>query len=108
MSTGDDNKRRRPRLSAEQAGPDSGRRIASRSHGGDDTVGVREIAEMAGVDPAMVPRLFGSKKTVSAEIAERSLGSSASFEGPIKGLGERVARHLLGAIRKRTGHVRRV
>lgn len=101
MSTGVDNKRRRPRLSAEQSRARilAAARIAL-TRAGYDTVGVREIAEMAGVDPAMVPRLFGSKEAVFTEIADGAFSLEPSFEGPIKGLGERVARHLLGAIRK--------
>jgi AcrR family transcriptional regulator len=101
MSTGVDNKRRKPRLSAEESRARilAAARIAL-TRAGYDTVGVREIAEMAGVDPAMVPRLFGSKEAVFTEIADGAFSLEPSFEGPIKGLGERVARHLLEPIRK--------
>lgn len=87
MSTGVDNKRRRPRLSAEQSRARilAAARIAL-TRAGYDTVGVREIAEMAGVDPAMVPRLFGSKEAVFTEIADGAFSLEPSFEGPIKGL----------------------
>jgi AcrR family transcriptional regulator len=65
---------------------------------GYDTVGVREIAAAAGVDPAMVPRLFGSKEALFTEIADGAFSLEPAFEGPMEGLGERVARHLLGPI----------
>jgi AcrR family transcriptional regulator len=101
MSTGGDKRRRKPRLSAEES---RARILAAArtalTRAGYDTVGVREIAEMAGVDPAMVPRLFGSKEAVLAEIANGAFSLEPAFEGPIKGLGVRVARHLLGPIRK--------
>jgi AcrR family transcriptional regulator len=70
------------------------------THAGYDTVGVREIAASAGVDPAMLPRLFGSKEALFTEIANAAFGLEPAFEGPLQGLGARVARHLLGPIEK--------
>ncbi len=101
MSTSVDNSGRAPRLTAAE----SRARIlaAARSaftRAGYDTVGVREIAAAAGVDPAMVPRLFGSKEALFTEIAKGAFSLEPAFEGPIAGLGERVARHLLGPISK--------
>ena len=55
---------------------------------------------MAGVDPAMVPRLFGSKEALFTIIAREAFSLEPAFEGPNEGLGERVARHLLGPIPK--------
>ena len=99
MSTSVDKGRRPARLSAAE----SRARIlaAARSaftRAGYDTVGVREIAADAGVDPAMLPRLFGSKEALFAEIANGAFSLEPAFEGPLEGLGGRVARHLLGPI----------
>ncbi len=101
MSTSVDNKSRTPRLSAAES---RSRILAAAkiafTHAGYDTVGVREIATAANVDPAMVPRLFGSKEALFTIIARQAFSLEPAFEGPIKGLGERVARHLLGPIPK--------
>ncbi|SCB37075.1 TetR/AcrR family transcriptional regulator [Rhizobium hainanense] len=99
MSTSVDNERRTPRLSAAE----SRARIlaaarAAFTRAGYDAVGVREIAAAAGVDPAMVPRLFGSKEALFTIIADDAFGLEPAFEGPIEGMGERVARHLMGPI----------
>jgi AcrR family transcriptional regulator len=101
MSTTVDNKRKAPRLSAAESRARilAAARIAF-TRAGYDTVGVREIAAAAGVDPAMVPRLFGSKEALFTLIADQAFSLEPAFEGPIEGLGERVARHLLGPIRK--------
>lgn len=63
---------------------------------GYDTVGVREIAGAAGVDPAMVPRLFGSKAALFTRVAREAFSLEPAFSGPTEGLGARVAAHLLG------------
>jgi AcrR family transcriptional regulator len=101
MSTSVDKKERRERLSAEQC---RARIIAAAelafTRAGYDTVGVREIAHSAGVDPAMVPRLFGSKEALFKLIADRAFSLEPAFDGALPGLGERVARHLLGPIKR--------
>src|SRR5882757_6321658 len=101
MSTSVDKSRRSPRLSAAES---RARILAAARRGftraGYDTVGVREIAADAGVDPAMLSRLFGSKAALFAEIANRAFSLEPAFEGPLEGLGARVARHLLGPIEK--------
>jgi AcrR family transcriptional regulator len=101
MPTVVDNRGRAPRLSAAESRARilNAARIAF-TRAGYDTVGVREIAAAAGVDPAMVPRLFGSKEALFTEIANGAFGLEPAFEGPTEGLGERVARHLLGPIPK--------
>jgi AcrR family transcriptional regulator len=55
---------------------------------------------MAGVDPAMVSRLFGSKEAMFKAVADEAFGLEPVFVGPIDSLGEQIARHLLGPIRK--------
>lgn len=50
--------------------------------------------------PAMVPRLFGSKEALFTQIAHQAFRLEPAFEGPVEGLGGRVARHLLGPILK--------
>lgn len=61
---------------------------------GYDSVGVREIAALVPVDPAMVPRLFGSKEALFTLVANAAFGLDPAFNGPIAGMGDRVARHL--------------
>jgi AcrR family transcriptional regulator len=65
-----------------------------------DAVGVREIASSAGVDPAMVSRLFGSKEALFKSVADDAFSLEPAFVGPTGTLGKQIARHLLGPIRK--------
>lgn len=65
------------------------------SRAGYDAVGVREIATMAGTDPAIVIRLFGSKAALFEALAEGAFGSEDVFEGPLETLGVRLATHLM-------------
>jgi AcrR family transcriptional regulator len=101
MSTSVEKIKRSPRSSAAESRSRvlAAARVAF-TRAGYDTVGVREIAAAAGVDPAMVPRLFGSKAELFSQIARQAFRLEPAFEGPIEGLGERVATHLLGPIRK--------
>jgi AcrR family transcriptional regulator len=99
MSTSVDKNAKRPRLSAEQTRSkilDAAALAFTRA--GYDAVGVREIAQNAGVDPAMISRLFGSKEDLFRAIADKAFSLSPAFDGPLEGLGERIARHLLGPI----------
>lgn len=95
MSTSVDNNARSPRLSAAESRAKilNAARIAF-TRAGYDTVGVREIAAAAGVDPAMLPRLFGSKEALFREIADHAFSLEPAFVGPIEALGAEVARHL--------------
>jgi AcrR family transcriptional regulator len=101
MSTSVDKGRRPLRSTADQT---RGRILAAArlafTHASYDAVGVREIAARADVDPAMVPRLFGSKAALFTIVAREAFSLEPAFEGPNRGLGERVARHLLGPISK--------
>jgi AcrR family transcriptional regulator len=65
-----------------------------------DAVGVREITSAAGVDPAMISRLFGSKEALFKAVAEEAFRLEPAFLGPVDSLGTNIARHLLGPIRK--------
>lgn len=99
MSTSVDKSVPRARLSADQARAkilDAAALAFTRA--GYDTVGVREIAQCAGVDPAMIPRLFGSKEALFRLIADRAFSLEPAFEGPLDKLGARVARYLLGPV----------
>jgi AcrR family transcriptional regulator len=101
MSTPVDKKPRRERVSSEQT---RARILKAASlafcRASYDAVGVREIAQNADVDPAMVPRLFGSKEALFRQIADEAFSLEPAFAGPVEGLGHRVAAHLLGPIRK--------
>ncbi len=57
---------------------------------------MREIGASAGVDPAVVIRLFGSKEALFGAIAEQAFVLEAPFEGAVADLGARVAKHLTG------------
>lgn len=96
MSTTVDNGGRRVRLSATESRARilAAARLAF-TRAGYDTVGVREIAAAAGVDPAMVPRLFGSKEALFTIIANEAFELEPAFDGPLDGLGERVAGYLV-------------
>ncbi|NTF40471.1 TetR/AcrR family transcriptional regulator [Rhizobium rhizogenes] len=103
MSTSVDNGGRAPRLSAaESRGCILAAARTAFTRAGYDAVGVREIAAAAGIDPAMVPRLFGSKEALFTIIADAAFGLEPAFEGSIEGMGERVARHLIAPITHHT------
>ncbi|WP_438382374.1 TetR family transcriptional regulator [Asaia sp. BMEF1] len=94
-------KKKRSRLSADQARSlifSSARHAFSRA--GYDSVGVREIAASADIDPAMVSRLFGSKEALFAQIAEEAFSLEAPFDGPLDQIGSRITDHLLQPIIK--------
>ena len=59
---------------------------------------MRELAEAADVDPAIVIRAFGSKEALFAEVAAGAFTLDAPFDGPRAGLGVRVARFLTGKV----------
>jgi AcrR family transcriptional regulator len=101
MSTTVDRQKRNPRLSAAESRARilAAARLAF-TRAGYDTVGVREIAAAAGCDPTILLRLFGSKQALFAAIANGAFSLEPAFEGPKKGLGARVAQHLLGPIKK--------
>lgn len=63
---------------------------------GFDHVGVRDLGAAAGVDPAIVIRLFGTKEAVFAAAADGAFALEPPFNGPLDGLGLRIARHLMG------------
>lgn len=65
---------------------------------GFDQLGVRELAAAAGVDPAIVIRLFGSKEALFAAAADGAFALEPPFDGPADGLGLRIARHLTGKV----------
>ena len=60
-----------------------------------DQVGVRDIAAIAGIDPALVNRYFGSKEGLFEEAISAKFDMSALFEGDRRSLGERLTRYLL-------------
>lgn len=63
---------------------------------GYDHVGVRDIAAVVGVDPALIIRYFGSKEKLFAEaVSGRFALSEGLLEGERSGLGERLARYVL-------------
>lgn len=65
-----------------------------------DAVGIREITSRAGVDVAMVSRLFGSKAALFKAVADEAFNLDPAFVGSVEVLGQQIARHLLGPIRK--------
>lgn len=60
-----------------------------------DQVGVRDIASLAGIDPALVNRYFGSKEGLFAEAISAKFDLSPFFDGDRNSLGERLTRYLL-------------
>jgi AcrR family transcriptional regulator len=63
---------------------------------GYDHVGLREVAALAGTDPAIVVRLFGSKEALFTAVADDAFALEPPFDGPLDELGLRIARHLTG------------
>ena len=56
--------------------------------------GVRDIAERAGVDPALVIRHFGSKAALFLETMTLPVSWSEAIDGPLDEAGERLARFV--------------
>jgi AcrR family transcriptional regulator len=62
---------------------------------GYEGAGVREIAEAAACNAALVNRYFGGKEALFAEVMTRAVGMEALLAGPRGEFGLRLARHLL-------------
>ncbi len=60
-----------------------------------DAIGVREIAALAGTDPAIVMRLFGSKERLFTDLVENAFGNEEVFQGPLKTMGKQLAQYLM-------------
>lgn len=56
---------------------------------------VRAVASAAGIDPALVIRHFGSKEQLFLETVDVHGQFEPALDGPLEGLGERLARLLL-------------
>jgi AcrR family transcriptional regulator len=69
---------------------------------GYEATSVRKIAADAGVDPALIRRLFGSKEqlftAVVATAIDPDLMVHSVLEGSLEGVGERLARYYLGRL----------
>ena len=57
---------------------------------------VRAIAKVAGIDPALVIRNFGSKEALFLETTPVADYFEGQFDGPLDTLGERIAAFVLG------------
>ncbi|KDQ01146.1 TetR family transcriptional regulator [Rhodococcus sp. GOMB7] len=57
---------------------------------------VRAIAKVAGIDPALVIRHFGSKEALFLETTPVADYFEGQFDGPLDTLGERIAAFVLG------------
>lgn len=68
------------------------------SNAGYDEIGVRELAQAAGVDPAIVIRTCGSKQELFAAVADLTLGLEDAYDGPIEKFGYFLASHLVGKL----------
>jgi AcrR family transcriptional regulator len=65
------------------------------AHDAYEQVGVREIAAIAGIDPALVNRYFGSKEGLFAEAVSAKFDLSDLFAGDRDSLGERLIHFVL-------------
>lgn len=65
------------------------------AHDAYEQVGVREIAAIAGIDPSLVNRYFGSKEGLFAEAITARFDLSDLFVGDRDTLGERLVRFVL-------------
>ncbi|WP_263166902.1 TetR/AcrR family transcriptional regulator [Streptomyces sp. SCSIO ZS0520] len=99
-------RRGRPPRAGAAEGPGTRERIlaAAReefSERGYEKASVRGIAKAAGVDPALVHHYFGTKEqvfeaSVAAAFAPALEAPAAVADGPVEGIGERLARFLFG------------
>jgi AcrR family transcriptional regulator len=62
---------------------------------GYEATGVREIADMAGVDKALITRYFGSKEGLFAEAVPATFDATLVFQGDHADFGERAVRRLV-------------
>jgi AcrR family transcriptional regulator len=70
------------------------------SHGGYDGVGLREIAQEAGVTAMLVNRYFGSKEALFAEVVEALFADGSLFSGSTEELGMRVSKLIVAKMRQ--------
>lgn len=73
------------------------RRSAARlfTERGFEATGIRDIAAVADVNPAIVIRHFGSKEALFIETVDGTGALQAMIEGPIEELGRRVVRQIM-------------
>jgi AcrR family transcriptional regulator len=69
--------------------------LSAFSHHGYDGVGVREIAQMAGVTGVLVNRYFGSKEELFAATVEKICADSGIFENDSLTLAKRLAAKVM-------------
>src|SRR5580693_7013054 len=69
--------------------------LAAFSRHGYDGIGVREIAQTAGVTAVLVNRYFGSKEELFAAAVEVAFADRSLFEGDCSKLAERLAADVL-------------
>lgn len=65
------------------------------SHSGFEQVGVRDIADAAGVNAALVIRYFGTKEALFAQAVTREANLDALFQLPLNRLGEALVRFII-------------
>lgn len=66
---------------------------------------VREIANAADVDPALVIRHFGSKEALFIETVPDHGPFDEAFDGPLAGFGERIVGHILDRVDRESTNV---
>jgi AcrR family transcriptional regulator len=86
--------RRARDLAATRASLLDAARLAFTRHGY-EAAGVREIADMAGADKALITRYFGSKEGLFVEAVPATFDATHLTEGDRAGFGERAVRGLL-------------
>lgn len=72
------------------------------STAGYEATSMRQVAALAGVDPALVRRFFGGKEqlfsAVVTSVFEPEQAVARLLDGPRGRIGERLARHMLGLL----------
>lgn len=96
---GIDGRRRGPGRPRSTATPDAIRRAATTlfAERGFSATSLRDIADMAGSDPAVVVRQFGSKEKLFLEVLTLPEGFQGLVEGPLDTLGREILRRLFEA-----------
>jgi AcrR family transcriptional regulator len=96
---GIDGPRRRPGRPRSTTTPDAIRRAAATlfAEHGFSATSLRDIADMAGSDPAVVVRQFGSKEKLFLEVLTLPDGFQGLVEGPLDTLGREILRRVFEA-----------
>src|SRR5437016_14641345 len=100
MQKAPDDQPKRPRNAAATREAILQSALAAFSRHGYDGIGVREIAQTAGVTAVLVNRYFGSKEELFAAAVELAFADNGLFEGDCATLAKRLADKVMTKARR--------